>query len=665
MINKNAIFFPLSWSKWMDRFFLLVLLLNVARAVRENATPTNDFKKICDTKVFIADDIIIPFTCDGAVKERYLQNRESYQRDIMQFKEDLLILAKTPEMHCQLAEVVKENAFKVKLVDYVPIDNQLTEDTVANVGGMYQPYEQTLMFSNVVTHENSSLLRTQGIKHEFHHAYMGARNNKLGVNGLLQKENGEIHEVTSRSFAELSISAINERVLPHYGKKAAFFWSTYPGKKWGEFIEMQNIFSTVKRRFEHYIQLLRMSESGAELDVETKKILNDLSAVTKNYVPKAGRFPMDPQYTKTLMQEGILDQQCNLVRQFMAPRLGINIYFARAKINPSNLRGTIYGYTVMPDGSPENCRKAALLDGYFSIKAQEEAYLGKGPINLLIEMDAHLQERYGLYPELFEYLLPELVDYHKEINAPVLEKCLTKLVQSNIDGIDRETKKVLSTNSKKLENNPSDPWALYYVVDTYIKLARSHYQSKNMKLAILSMSIAFQHCLDYLKVANVAPVEKLYFQVIENYMIYLMEDKQYFKAITIGNQAWLNLPKSYQPSYASTWAVHCEEGVAYLGIENYVEAEKFLKKSRNELHDIFDQKSSQYNPNESNIIKEYATTRIQELYQYLEQVQRKLEKYRSADNTLSEGKKFLRDLKKLANDDVLFSEEENTARFEL
>ena len=134
---------------------------------------------------------------------------------------------------------------------------------------------------------------------------------------------------------------------------------------------------------------------------------------------------------KKLIAESKLNATYQVVEKFPYVSLGVTLYITHAKIELGNEYLRVSGNTVA-SFSLQDKIQAVYLDRYYALK-----HVNRGDNQQLLcsyllgEYDAYFHQLYEPYSELFASIFPELFNYHKKMNAPVLQECLATLAEKN------------------------------------------------------------------------------------------------------------------------------------------------------------------------------------------------------------------------------------------
>lgn len=301
--------------------------------------------------------------------------------------------------------------------------------------------------------------------------------------------------------------------------------------------------------------------------------------------------------------------------------------------------------------------KAAILDAHYYIEKAWQIYGGVNNTcdSLLAETDAYLHEIYGGYPELFHYLFPELVAYHKERGEPLdlmlkssaIKQCLSTAKEKlnlDKDSFFKSLQKELINNLNQLKNSPnSSPLIFFRVIDTYRQISIQQLSKKDTQSALNALSDAFLLLSKYVtdvKGANTCLTA--YMQIMDDYLEGLISQDKYTDAQVVLKQTFSSFPANYQFPHQFSWQINYFKGNISSYFGQYNEAETFLKESKRQLFLIFDKEEPQFNVNIIDDMIRHSQQKIKNLYRDLVNVQLRLEKYNSAKQTQTAGREFLK-----------------------
>lgn len=330
----------------------------------------------------------------------------------------LILLSKTPDTYCKLNEINKNTLFQLRIADIKadPIFPKKEVTKIQDLQSIEASYVNDILFITRALFENRFNYQIIFL-HELHHAYMVARNRAYGLNKLILYKDGDIKRLAPDFDINLLTPAFLEA---SFGKGARTSYSSFPGKS--EYLkESLQDFQAILDRTLNNLQYFLYQLNSNQIDERLKKLLTTSST----YRPEKFLMTSNQKQFQQFKKDGVLDEQYRFTKPVFAviPASGVKHYFSSVILNSADGSVNLINSTVVKADTKKEKLKAALLDGIYLLKEQQEKYVGY-PVNLASEMDAHLHEVYGSYPKLYALLLSELADYHELLDEPVLKSCL-------------------------------------------------------------------------------------------------------------------------------------------------------------------------------------------------------------------------------------------------
>lgn len=446
--GKKIFMFPIRQSVYDLHYFLFsfaalcldsrigrFLIFTFALTSTQTLEKTCVSKAVCDDRFSLNENLSFPVVCDEQTKAMYLANPRLYTQHFSTLSAVMSEMKEDPQMYCKMVLRAQHPDFSVSFCSKQTMFSSGSPNEKATRSYDEDTYKGVYSADNLrlclLPNEAEDFFRLrQTTHHEWHHAYISARNEHYPLN-------------QHRFFSK------NNKVR----------WGVSPCKGYNP-SELGGILQSIRERLEQYVLTLNLLEARQQYrQRQQEKIntqiwiyderykekfqsywnnqtfpvsshdINYLVQLAQNYEPMIKFYTCDFSAAPTWMfTTGILDENKQVLKRnftFSHPASDIRLYGYIANVDSTSLS---FSARTVSSMSLEDRIKAILLDGVFQTEDSIKKYYEQGHYcaNLLKEMDAYLHEVYAPYPKIFSFLCPELKKYHESIDNHVLQSCLSR-----------------------------------------------------------------------------------------------------------------------------------------------------------------------------------------------------------------------------------------------
>lgn len=414
MFSTNKKNYSLSF-RTIKSILSIVLLLNLIRFSKS----ANDKVSVCTSVLEFPDIGNLPVICDEISDAYYKNFPEKYFNILQLFGKAISAMNNNVGFACKFSIASNNTDFSLRLVGQTDELHQPRNGSFSTPIWKHDIVLNSVeIFPSMIRESNNFPQHLRGI---FQSSFLVARNKALYKNDQARAmidadKKIKLFWTSSPCVNEKdeTLFEIYKRALHSLNAVTLYVIELSPSRTMS--VGLEN-YEKLKERYASFI-----------IDFDGQGIYGSLEKFARKYIPKIHYIEKSYLW---MFKHGYIDRDKNiLVESFEFFDIGTWTALHATQLNFNANTVTIIAQAVPAVQGIDDRIKAAILDGLNVVQLAfkgvfpddaTEACEGKFKI-----LDPLLHGVYGEYPELFEFLFPEIYAYHHNVNQPLYAQCLER-----------------------------------------------------------------------------------------------------------------------------------------------------------------------------------------------------------------------------------------------